>query len=370
MKNKICFVALGSLPLLTSNQNLSYAGGAELKQVLLIKELIEQQYSISVVVHDEENLQMRKDFKDITLVKAFPTRPDIGFLKKVSLLWRSLRRADADIYVQATYPPGIVALYCFLHRKKYIKWLSSDKSVVLEDVTQRTTWLTKLSLYFDIKFASVIIGQNQYQKEMIEKKFRKTCVVIKNPVRLPDESIDCSQKKKQILLWIGTIRSLKQPELFFEIAQRLSHVKCIMIGGRTDSESELYAALEKKSKDLTNLSFLGFVPYHKIREYYEQASLFVNTSVVEGFPNTFLEAWSYCLPVVSLTVDPDEIICQYKLGFHSKTFQQMIIDIESLMQNDSLRIDMAVNGRKYIREHHDVKKITDEFIGLLKSVEK
>jgi glycosyltransferase involved in cell wall biosynthesis len=370
MKNKICFVSLGSLPLLTSNQNLSYAGGAELKQVLLIKELAEQRYTISVVVHDEENLELRNDFKDVTLVKAFPSSVNIGFWKKVSLLWRSLKRADADVYVQATYPPGIVAFYCFLHRKKYIKWLSSDKSVMLEDVTQRTTWLTKLSLYFDIKLASVIIGQNHYQKEMIEKKFRKKCVVIKNPVRLSDESVDCSQKKDPSLLWIGTIRSLKQPELFIEIAQRLPQVKCIMIGGRTDSETELYAALEKKSRSFSNLSFLGFVPYHKIPKFYEQASLFVNTSVVEGFPNTFLEAWSYGVPVISLTVDPDEIICQHKLGFHSKTVQQMIVDIESLLENDSVRVEMAMNGRKYIREHHNVKKITNEFIDLLKSLEK
>jgi glycosyltransferase involved in cell wall biosynthesis len=107
-----------------------------------------------------------------------------------------------------------------------------------------------------------------------------------------------------------------------------------------------------------------------MQEYYIQSSVFVNTSVVEGFPNTFLEAWTHCVPVVSLMIDPDEIICENKLGFHSKTFQQMIVDIECLLQNDGLRNEMALNGRKYIRESHDVKKITDQFINLLASLEK
>lgn len=370
MKRKICFVSLGSLPLLTSDQNLQYAGGAELKQIQLARELVKQRYPVSVIVHDEKNMQKTKEFEDIVLIKSFPSSQDIGFLRKIRVLWRSLKQADADIYVQATYPPGIVALFCRLHRKKYIKWLSSDKSVLLQDVTQRTTLLTKLSLYFDIKLAHVIIGQNEYQKEIIERRFRKKCVVIKNPVTLSDDPPGCTPKKEQSVLWVGTIRSLKKPELFLEIAKQLPHVKCIMIGGMTNSEAGLYSSIERKSKSLPNLSFLGFVPYSKMQEYYVQSSVFVNTSVVEGFPNTFLEAWTHCVPVVSLTVDPDEIICKNKLGFHSKILNQMIADIECLLQNDSLRDEMALNGRKYIREHHDVKKITNQFIELITSSEK
>jgi glycosyltransferase involved in cell wall biosynthesis len=370
MKSKICFVALGSLPFLTENQDFSYAGGAELKQLLLTKELLKHQYHVSVVVHNEKNIQKRMDYKDVLLVKSYPSTQNMGFLKKVFVLWRSLKHAGADIYVQATYPPGITALYCFLHRKKYIKWLSSDKSVQLEDVTQKTTWITKLSLFFDITLASVIIGQNQYQKEMIEKKFRKKCVIIKNPVSFSDESSKCSNKEKQVLLWVGTIRRLKQPELFLKIAEAFPQVKCIMIGGMTPSEIELYDTIKEKAQSIPNLSFLGFVPYNKINEYYRQSSVFINTSAVEGFPNTFLEAWMFCTPVVSLSIDPDEIICHFKLGFHSKTVEQMINDINCLLEDNSIRNEMGNNGRNYIREHHDVKKIAPQFIELLTLLEK
>jgi|WetSurMetagenome_2_1015567.scaffolds.fasta_scaffold00621_16 glycosyltransferase involved in cell wall biosynthesis len=369
MKRKICFVSLGSLPLLTSNENLQYAGGAELKQVLIAKELVKQKYIISFIVHNEKNDVQTKNLDDIILVKTFSRFQNIPFFKKVRMLWKSLKEANSDIYIQATYPPGIVALYCLIHRKKYIKWLSSDQSVNLQDVTQRTTLITKISLYFDIKLAHLIIVQNEYQKEIMERRFRKKCVLLKSPITALDDAIDFERKKEKMLLWVGTIRSIKQPELFLDIAKNLPQYKFMMIGGSTNSELELYNKIQKKSKSLSNLSFLGFIPHNKIQNYYFQSTIFVNTSLVEGFPYTFVEAWNNSIPVISLNIDPDEIICKNKLGFHSKTFQQMILDIKCLLDNDNLRNGMVMNARKYIKENHDLKKITNQFTDILTTFE-
>ena len=366
---KICFVSLGSLPLLTSDEHLQYAGGAELKQVLIARELVKRKNIVSFIVLNEKNEEQARTSDEIIIVKSYSRSQNITFFKKVRMLWKSLKEANSDIYVQATYPPGIVALYCLIYRKKYIRWLSSDKNVNLQDVTQRTTLITKISLYLDIKLAHLIIGQNEYQKEIIERRFRKKCVIIKNPIPVLDIPINFEKKKEYILLWVGTIRSLKQPELFLDIAKTLPNVKFIMIGGVTNSEIELYNNIQKKSKSISNLSFLGFIPYNKIQKYYFQSSIFVNTSIVEGFPNTFLEAWNCSIPVISLNIDPDEIICKNKLGFHSKTFKQMIIDIECLLNNDSLRQEIAMNAREYIKENHDLNKITNQFIDILTSFE-
>jgi len=369
MKRKICFVSLGSLPLLTLNENLRYAGGAELKQVLIARELVKRKYIVSFIVHNEKNHEQTNSFDDIIMVKSYQRSKNITFFKKVRMLWKSLKEANSDVYIQATYPPGIVALYCFIHRKKFIKWLSSDKTVNLQDVTQKTTLITKISLYFDIKLAHLIIGQNEYQKEIIERRFRKKCVLIKSPIIVTDNSIDFEMTKENNVLWVGTIRSIKQPELFLELAKILPQFKFIMIGGATHSELELYDKIQQKSRSLSNLCFLGFIPHNKIQKYYFQSSIFVNTSLVEGFPYTFLEAWNSSIPVISLNIDPDEIICKNKLGFHSKTFKQMIFDIECLLNNENLRYEIALNARKYIKENHDLKKITNQFIEILTSFE-
>jgi glycosyltransferase involved in cell wall biosynthesis len=110
-----------------------------------------------------------------------------------------------------------------------------------------------------------------------------------------------------------------------------------------------------------NLDFIGFVPYKEMGKYYAESALLVNTSPNEGFPNTFLEAWANYRPVISLGFDPDEIICKNRLGFHSKTFEQMIDNIKTIIENNQLRTEMGVNARRYIEEKHNVNKLVKEY---------
>jgi glycosyltransferase involved in cell wall biosynthesis len=118
-----------------------------------------------------------------------------------------------------------------------------------------------------------------------------------------------------IVLWVSSMQKLKRPELFLELAKAIPSVRFQMIGGSGGSKN-FYEQIEETASKMPNLDFVGFVPYHKIDQYFDKAAIFVNTSVFEGFPNTFLQAWGRYAPVVSLNVDPDEIICKYKLGFH------------------------------------------------------
>jgi glycosyltransferase involved in cell wall biosynthesis len=178
------------------------------------------------------------------------------------------------------------------------------------------------------------------------------------------------ESKKSYILWVGSIKPVKQPEFFLKIAQALPKLKFVMIGGENKGKKDLYNKIEKEAKTIPNLEFLGFVPYHKIQQYYKDAAIFINTSQIEGFPNTFLESWVMGTPVVSLNVDPDEIICKKKLGYHSKTIEQLILDVNTLFSDEDLRREMGTNARKYVEQDHDLKKIATEFEKLIASFEK
>jgi len=364
MNRKICFVSLGSYPLLTSNEHLKYVGGAELKQVIIGRELAKQGYNISFITYDENS--EKKIIDEITIIKSFSLSKDTSILKKTLILWKSLKKANADIYFKGSGPEGIIPFFCILHGKKYVKWLTSDRNVQLKQVHSRNTILTKITSYFDIKFAHTIIAQNKFQKESIEKKFKKKCILIHNPTNIPNNNFE-NKKNKNIVLWVGTIRTIKQPELFLEIAKILPDYKFKMIGGKSDSEPDLYDKIQGKTKGITNLEFLGFIPHHNIQKYYDEAAILINTSLIEGFPNTFLEAWINYTPVISLNVDPDEVIRNEKLGLHSKTFEQIILDIKNLLHNDELREKMGMNARKYVEQNHDAKKIANQFEQLISS---
>lgn len=368
MKKKICFVALGSYPLFTSDETLTYVGGAELKQVLIGYELVKRGYDVSFITYDEKG-EKKAVFKDIRIIKTFTYPNALHSFRKVRVLWKALRTAHSDVYIQAGGVLGLVALFCFVKRKKYVKWIASDENLLLKTTDRKTPFLFKILLYLDFKIARMVIAQNEQQRQVIGTRFKKKNVVIKNPVLLQDKSSQNMRKQKEKCgIWISTIRSIKQPELFLRIAQTLPDFQFLMIGGEYAKEKEVFEKIQQEAYSIPNLKFLGFVPYDKIQRYYNEASLLVNTSKTEGFPNTFLEAWVHAIPVVSLNCDPDEIICQKKLGLHSKTFDRMILDIKNLMIDESFRSELGMNAKKYVEETHDINKITTQFIDLLESL--
>jgi glycosyltransferase involved in cell wall biosynthesis len=363
MKKEICFVSFASLPLLTSNEDLKYIGGAELTSILIGEELAKRDFKIKFITYDEK---IGKNMIDgITIIKSYSPQLKASRLKKGLMIWNSLKEADADIYFQASGSAGIIPLFCIVHRKKYIKWIASNSDLMLDRIAH--SFISKLTLLFDIKFAHKIIVQNKFQQDITEKKFKKKCILIKNPILIPKDNGFKEKKDKKIVLWVGTVRSVKQPEIYLEIAKRFPAFKFIMIGGEYLKDKKVFEEIQKESKMIPNLEFLGFIPHHMIQKYYEEAGIFLNTSRMEGFPNTFLEAWINRIPVISLNIDPDELICTEKLGFHSKSFEQMIRDVNTLLLNDSLRNEMGLNAKRYVEQNHDVKNIADQFETLINS---
>ena len=61
---------------------------------------------------------------------------------------------------------------------------------------------------------------------------------------------------------------------------------------------------------------------------------------------------------------PDEIICNFKLGFHSKSVDKMVIDIKELLRNPALCEQIGNNGRQYVENNHDINTIVYEYIDI------
>ena len=368
MSKKICFVALGSYPIFSSNKNLTYIGGAELQQVLVGTELAKRGFLISFITYNEEG-RKKDEFRDIEIIRAFSPSKRMSLFKKARMLWNSLKVADSNVYIQQGGTPGTIAFFCFLSGKKYIKWIASDRTALLRGIGEKTNFLLKIAQYLDIKLASIIIVQNNFQKKIIEKKFKKKCILIKNPIAISNTVKDVIKAgNKSIILWVSTIRSIKQPEVFVKLAEMLPEYKFRMIGGRSDEEPELYDKIKNKAKYISNLEFLGYVSHDEILKHYSKSLIFLNTSLAEGFPNTFLEAWLHYTPVVSLNVNPDEIIDRYKLGCCSKTLDQMKKDITSLITNQELCHHYAKNGRTYVEKNHNLDSIVKKYENLINSV--
>jgi glycosyltransferase involved in cell wall biosynthesis len=253
----------------------------------------------------------------------------------------------------------IATFFCILKRRKIVYSIASEKNV--DDTYIKEEKFRDKCLYkFAIGNADCIIAQSKRQQELLKKNFNRDSILIKSVVFLPEGR--AKKDAQPTVLWVGTMKKeVKKPDIFLKLAKAIPNAKFQMIGGPLLGEQQYYEKIRESASKISNLEFVGFVPYREVDGHFENAWIFVNTSPMEGFPNTFMQAWARYAPVVSLNVDPDEIICKNKLGFHSRTFEQMVEDVKLLLEDETLREEMGMNGRSYVEREHDVKVIVKEY---------
>jgi len=159
------------------------------------------------------------------------------------------------------------------------------------------------------------------------------------------------------VVWVGRLAVGKRLEWLLDIAQRMPGVEFHVAGAnmKEDSYSRgLYARFSRSA----NVVWLGQVPLDRIGEVYRGSLCLCCTSLHEGFPNTFLEAWSYGRPVVS-SWDPDGLIVRNEMGLVSKSVDEFTQAISRLLAEQDLWRKCSSNGRRYYEKNH----LTDVAMG-------
>jgi glycosyltransferase involved in cell wall biosynthesis len=77
-----------------------------------------------------------------------------------------------------------------------------------------------------------------------------------------------------------------------------------MVGGPGSDDAQsmaYYHAIAAEARALANVEFVGFVPYGDVEAQFDRGAVLVSTSGMEGFPNTYLQAWARGMPSVGMT---------------------------------------------------------------------
>jgi glycosyltransferase involved in cell wall biosynthesis len=90
----------------------------------------------------------------------------------------------------------------------------------------------------------------------------------------------------------------------------------------------------------------GAVRYADSGKLFDRAKIFLNTSSIEGFPNTFLQAWIRGVPVVSF-FDPESLVQRLQLGHIANSVDEMREAIRSLLEDDAERQRTGRRAREF-----------------------
>ena len=113
-----------------------------------------------------------------------------------------------------------------------------------------------------------------------------------------------------------------------------------------------------------NLTFHGKVPYLEIGRLFDRARLVANTSEVEGFPNTFLQAWVRGVPVVTL-FDPDHLVTRESLGTSHESVSDMVCGLRALLESTDMYGRVSANAIGFMEQWFGQDKVLGPYLDAL-----
>jgi glycosyltransferase involved in cell wall biosynthesis len=183
------------------------------------------------------------------------------------------------------------------------------------------------------------------------------------------ESAEPSNLDPEAFLWIGRLVDYKRPLDYVRLAESLPEAKFRMVWFATnETRPELISELHAAADRLPNLESTGQVPRAELLDLIARSYAVVSTSRAEGMPNTFLEAWSRGVPVVSLDFDPDGRIAEHGLGLVARSAEDLRDAASRLWNDASVRFEMGQRAREHVRDVHSPAAVSRQWAAALRRV--
>jgi glycosyltransferase involved in cell wall biosynthesis len=165
------------------------------------------------------------------------------------------------------------------------------------------------------------------------------------------------------VLWVGRSDPVfKQPEVCLEVAKRLPDARFVMVMALCDATFHA----EIKRRKPANVEIIDGLPFRAMPHVFRWAVALVSTSRQEGFPNIFLQAGKYRVPVVSLNVDPDGLFSQRGAGIVCQgSVERMADELRRLTAGPEHRALYANRLARYVADHHSLAGRCDELLEVI-----
>jgi len=279
-------------------------------------------------------------------------------------MWRIINTVRPDLIMirgaqRAVYPLSRIA---HLFGAKLVMFGASDINFVPGKATVGNGINRKLYERALRKHIDYFIVQNQYQAETLNKHFGRDSLTLLN---IWDETLSAGKiaDKKYDIIWVSNFRRLKRAEWIVDAAKTLPQYKFGIIGAPNDKE--YYMEITQLALMVPNIDIIGPKSLHETTEIIANSCLLTCTSEYEGFPNTFLQAWSANIPIIS-TVDPSGIIASNNLGRIVSSFTEFVETLNRLLMLKEELQTMQKSISQFFRENISAEKSYNKLINHVK----
>jgi glycogen(starch) synthase len=153
-----------------------------------------------------------------------------------------------------------------------------------------------------------------------------------------------------------------------EVQRTECHTRCVLAGPWQMREKPEHLGLEKTGRlEGVGISWLGHVPWHKLNEWYRQATVFIMPSYYETFGISVVEAMAFGLPVVATAAGGlSEVVEDGVTGIlvppgDSHAMAQAIL---SLLRDPDLRRRMGQAGRERVLTEFTVERVVQRTVAV------
>lgn len=344
-------------------------GGAETQQLLLASGLRERGYPVTLLVAPPEgSTAPLPDWVSPAFTRR-DTRSRSGYLTDSFRLFSAMARTGADVFVQrcSFHDAPRVALFSRLLDARFIFWVGAEYNVNREWMATGLSPLRRTAYMEALRSADVLVCQTSHQARALLDGFGLSSTVIPNAVEIPETAMErvTPSGLQLTALWGGRVNANKRPEALVEIAGLLPEWRFRTAVIRERGREDEHVAFLKAAHEVRELEIMEDLPQERFLELVSSADLMLNTSVMEGFPNTLLEAFARGVPALTLGVDPDHAISSQGTGWVCGSVEEAVSEMRRLAREPERLLEAGRRARRYAASVHSPAAVLDSLQALL-----
>lgn len=248
--------------------------------------------------------------------------------------WRALSRLRPDLLVAEIISDqsAVAGAWGRLHGVPLLYRAANQRDWLLVAEPGRYGWWERTRFRLTLAGLHTYVAQTREQAEVIRRVVPEERLRIIPNFHLPQDQALPEFHQRQGILWVGHLTRVKQPRRVAGLARLLPHIPFTVVAP-TQAHAEEPGSREELA--LPNVTLLDSVPFREIQPLYNQARVLLNTSLSEGFPNTFIHAMHGGTPLAAVDVDPDRIFSEGGCGVREPDLERLALELVRLHGDES-----------------------------------